>query len=172
MPLGPRWHGRCSSRGWRERFRRSRGSSWPTWPPSLQPSRSSPAPGPTSAPAKGWGDRHVARLCGGRRALGAAHALPRLCAAAPGAILMTAAGWIQLAVFSAVVLALTKPLGAYLYRVFESERRPLPRVLGPIERLLVRLCGVDVRKEQTWKQYAGALLAFSLFSVLTLYLIQ
>ena len=85
---------------------------------------------------------------------------------------MTAAGWIQLAVFSAVVLALTKPLGAYLYRVFESERRPLPRVLGPIERLLVRLCGVDVRKEQTWKQYAGALLAFSLFSVLTLYLIQ
>jgi K+-transporting ATPase ATPase A chain len=85
---------------------------------------------------------------------------------------MTAAGWIQLAVFSAVVLALTKPLGGYLHRVFEGERQPLPRVLGPVERALVRLCGVDARKEQTWLQYAGALLAFSLFSVLAVYAIQ
>jgi K+-transporting ATPase ATPase A chain len=85
---------------------------------------------------------------------------------------MTAAGWIQLAVFSAVVLALTKPLGGYLHRVFEGERQPLPRVLGPVERVLVRLCGVDARKEQTWVQYASALLAFSLFSVLIVYAIQ
>jgi K+-transporting ATPase ATPase A chain len=45
-------------------------------------------------------------------------------------------------------------------------------VLGPVERALVRLCGVDARKEQTWLQYAGALLAFSLFSVLAVYAIQ
>ncbi len=91
---------------------------------------------------------------------------------------MTAAGWMQMIAFAVVVLALTKPLGGYLHRVFEGERQPLPRLLGPIERLLYRLCGVRGRSgsgepaEQTWSQYAGALLAFSLFSVIGVYVLQ
>ena len=80
---------------------------------------------------------------------------------------MTAAGWIQIVAFFAVVLALTKPLGAYLFRVFEG-RPPFARV----ERFVFRLCGVDPAKEQTWGVYAFALLAFSLFGMLVTYAIQ
>ncbi|WP_164011030.1 potassium-transporting ATPase subunit KdpA [Pyxidicoccus trucidator] len=85
---------------------------------------------------------------------------------------MTLIGWLQLGLFSVLVLAVTKPLGAYLFRVFEGETRPLPRVLGPVERVLLRLCGAAEKREQTWGQYALALLAFSLFSVLIVYLLQ
>jgi potassium-transporting ATPase potassium-binding subunit len=84
---------------------------------------------------------------------------------------MTVIGWLQILVFFGLVLSVTKPLGGYLFRVFEG-RPPLPRVLGPLERAVYRLCGVDPKREHTWKQYAGALLAFSLFSVLLLYAIQ
>jgi len=49
---------------------------------------------------------------------------------------MTANGWLQILLFSAAILAVTKPLGAYMYRVFEGDRQPLPRFLGPIERFL------------------------------------
>ncbi len=76
-------------------------------------------------------------------------------------------GWLQLAVFAAVVAALTKPLGGYLYSVLEGPTGPMPR----LERALYRLCAVDGR-EQTWQQYAGALLAFSFVSVLVIYAIQ
>jgi len=71
-----------------------------------------------------------------------------------------------------VILALTKPLGLYLYRVFETRRRPLPALLGRIERFLCRLCGVDPQVEQSWKHYAFSLLAFSLFGMLVTYLIE
>ncbi len=50
-------------------------------------------------------------------------------------------------VYALVILALTKPVGLYLYRVFEGERRPLPRVLGRLERLVHRLSGVDPARE-------------------------
>ena len=85
---------------------------------------------------------------------------------------MTAIGWAQIALFFLVVLALTKPLGAYMYRVFEGERQPLPRVLGPIERFAYRLCRVDAAREQTWTAYAFSLLAFSLLGMLVTYVIQ
>lgn len=84
---------------------------------------------------------------------------------------MTLIGWLQILLFFALVLALTKPLGTYLFRVFEGDRQPLPRVLGPVERWLLRLCGADPKHEQTWSQYTLALLAFSLFGVLITYLI-
>ena len=74
---------------------------------------------------------------------------------------MTANGWLQIAVFFLLIAALTKPVGGYLHRVFESEQRPLPRFFGPIERLLLRLCGVDPAQEQTWAQYTIAMLLFS-----------
>jgi len=82
---------------------------------------------------------------------------------------MTANGWFQILVFSIVTLAVAKPLGLYMFRVFEGERKPLPRILGPVERLLYRLCGVDPTREQTWQGYALALLAFSALGVLVTY---
>ncbi len=85
---------------------------------------------------------------------------------------MTSIGWIQIVVYGLVILALTKPLGLYLYRVFETRRRPLPALLGRIERFLCRLCGVDPQVEQSWKQYTFSLLAFSLFGMLVTYLIE
>ena len=84
---------------------------------------------------------------------------------------MTAIGWLQIAVFFATIIAVTRPLGVYMFRVFEGERTPLPRLFGGFERVLYRLSGVDPKKEQDWKEYAFALLAFSLFSMLVTYLI-
>jgi len=85
---------------------------------------------------------------------------------------MTFIGWAQVLVYALVILALTKPLGVYMFRVFEGERQPLRRLFGPIERATYRLCGVDPRVEQTWSQYTVALLVFSAFGVLVTYAIQ
>ncbi len=74
---------------------------------------------------------------------------------------MTTIGWIQILLFSLVIFAVTKPLGSYMFRVFEGDRQPLPRFFGPIERLIYRLCGVDPKAQQDWKQYALAMLLFS-----------
>ena len=79
---------------------------------------------------------------------------------------MTALGWAQIALFFLVVLALTRPLGKYMYRVFERTP-PLPK----LERFFLRLCGSD-GAEQTWPAYAFSLLAFSLFGMLVTYAIQ
>jgi len=84
---------------------------------------------------------------------------------------MTFVGWLQILVFALVIFAVTKPLGIYLFGVFEGERRPLERVFGPLERALYAVCGVDPRREQTWLQYAAALLAFSCFGLLATYAI-
>ncbi len=85
---------------------------------------------------------------------------------------MTANGWFQIALFSVVVLGLTKPLGAYMYRVFEGDRQPLPRVLGRLERFLYRLSGVDPAREQGWKAYAASMLVFSACTMLVTYGLQ
>src|SRR5215469_2767586 len=82
---------------------------------------------------------------------------------------MTIHGWLQIALFSVLIVAITKPLGAYMFRVFEGSQQPLPRLSGPLERFLYWLSGVDPKREQTWKQYALALLWFSLFGVLITY---
>ena len=80
---------------------------------------------------------------------------------------MTAFGWAQLALFLAAVLALTKPLGGHLFRVFEGAP-PLPGV----ERFFFRLCGVDPARQQAWPAYAFSLLAFSLFGLLVTFALQ
>ena len=85
---------------------------------------------------------------------------------------MTGSGWLQIALYFTAILALTKPVGAYLHRVLESDDRPLPSVLGRIERLCLRLCGRGAADEQDWKQYAGALLAFSVLGIAVTYGIQ
>ena len=85
---------------------------------------------------------------------------------------MTAIGWLQILVFFAAIVAVTKPLGIFMFRVFEGDRQPLPRTFGRLEHLCYRLSGVDPRKEHTWKQYVFALLAFSAAGLIVTYLIQ
>jgi len=85
---------------------------------------------------------------------------------------MTANGWFQIVLFSLAILAVTKPLGAYMYAVFEGDRQPLPRFCGPLERWLYRLMGVDPTRQQDWKEYTLALLLFSTLGVLVTYGLQ
>ena len=85
---------------------------------------------------------------------------------------MTANGWFQIAVFLALILAVTKPMGVFLARVFNRERTFMDPVLRPVERLLYRLTGVDEDHEMRWTEYAFAMLLFSVVSMLLLYLIQ
>jgi K+-transporting ATPase ATPase A chain len=85
---------------------------------------------------------------------------------------MWANGILQILVFFGLVLLVTKPVGAYMYRVFEGQRTFLHPLLGPIERLLYRFGGVDEREEQTWVRYSASLIAFSLACFLFTYLIQ
>ncbi len=85
---------------------------------------------------------------------------------------MTSTGLLQIFVFFLVILALTKPLGAFMARLFEGERTWMHRVIRPLERLIYRLSGVDENTEQHWTHYAGSLLAFSLVGILITYLVQ
>jgi potassium-transporting ATPase potassium-binding subunit len=84
---------------------------------------------------------------------------------------MTLNGWIQIALYCAVVLALVKPLGSYMTRVFTGERTFLSPVLGPVERGLYRAAGLDARQEQHWLAYTGAVILFHVLGFVTLYAI-
>ena len=85
---------------------------------------------------------------------------------------MTANGWLQIMVFLALILAVTKPMGVFMTRVFNRERTFMDPVLRPIERLLYRMTGVDENHEMRWTEYAFAMLLFSVVSMLLLYLMQ
>jgi K+-transporting ATPase ATPase A chain len=85
---------------------------------------------------------------------------------------MTANGWLQIIVFLLLILAVTKPLGVYMARVFSRERTFMDPVLRPIERLLYRVTGVDENHEMRWTEYAVAMLLFSLVSMVLLYVIE
>jgi K+-transporting ATPase ATPase A chain len=84
---------------------------------------------------------------------------------------MTGNGILQITLYFLVLLALTKPLGAYMAKVFAGERTFLHPVLRPIESGLYKLCGIDESGEQRWTVYAGAMLAFSLVGILFSYLL-
>ena len=85
---------------------------------------------------------------------------------------MTANGWLQVGVFLALILAVTKPLGVFMARVFSRERTFLDPVLRPLERLIYKLTGVDEDREMHWTEYAVAMLLFSVVSMIVLYVIQ
>jgi K+-transporting ATPase ATPase A chain len=85
---------------------------------------------------------------------------------------MTVNGWLQIIVYLAVILAVTKPMGVFMARVFNRERTFLDPVLRPIERLMYRLTRVDEEHEMRWTEYAFAMLLFSGVSMLVLYLLQ
>jgi K+-transporting ATPase ATPase A chain len=78
---------------------------------------------------------------------------------------MTANGWLQILFYSVLLLVLTKPLGAYMVRVYDGSLR----WLAPVERVIYRVCGIDPQEDQHWTRYAGALLLFSAVSMLVTY---
>jgi K+-transporting ATPase ATPase A chain len=90
---------------------------------------------------------------------------------------MTVNGWLQIAIFFALIVVCAKPLGTFIANVMEGRKNWLTPVLRPIERLIYRICGVRLDaqgqpEEQHWTRYAAGLLAFSAFSAVLLYAIQ
>ena len=84
---------------------------------------------------------------------------------------MTIYGWLQAAIYFVLLVALTKPLGLYLARVFSGERTFLSPVLAPIEKLLYRICRIDPAREMTAVNYLFALFAFSAVGLTWLYVV-
>jgi len=85
---------------------------------------------------------------------------------------MTANGWFQIGLFFIVLLAVTKPLGVFMARVFSGQKTFLDPVLRPVEKLVYRLCGIDAQREMDWKEYTVSMLLFSAVSMLLLYVIE
>ncbi len=85
---------------------------------------------------------------------------------------MTPNGIFQILFYFAVLLAVTKPMGLYMARVFSGERTFLSPLLRPLERLCYAVAGIREDAEQRWTQYAGSLLSLSFFSFLLAYLFQ
>ena len=85
---------------------------------------------------------------------------------------MTANGWLQIAIFFAIITALAYPLGLYMANVFTGKRTWLDPVLRPVERTLYRLTGVQAENEMRWTEYAFAMLLFSGVSMVILYLLE
>ena len=85
---------------------------------------------------------------------------------------MTFNGWLQIGLFFLVIVALTKPVGLYLARVFSGEQTMLDPVCKPLERIMYRLTGVDEAEEMPWTTYALAMLVFSVVSMVLLYALQ
>jgi potassium-transporting ATPase potassium-binding subunit len=85
---------------------------------------------------------------------------------------MTMQGWVQIALYLAIIVLLTKPLGGYMTRVFNGERTLLSPLLHPLERLLYRISGVNARQEQGWVGYTTAMLVFSVAGFISLYALQ
>jgi K+-transporting ATPase ATPase A chain len=85
---------------------------------------------------------------------------------------MTSIGLLNVVFFFIVLLAITKPLGVFMAKLFQGERTFLHPVLRPVEKLVYRICGIREDDEQRWTQYTASLIAFSLVSFLFVYTIQ
>ena len=85
---------------------------------------------------------------------------------------MTANGWFQILAYLLILLAITKPIGVFLTRVFAGEKTFLDPLMRPVERLIYRLCGIDDKREMDWKEYTIAMLLFSGVSMMLLYAIE
>lgn len=84
---------------------------------------------------------------------------------------MTARLWLLIAVYFALLALLAVPLGRFIARVFAGENRLSTRALGPVERAVYRLAGVDPEREHGWKEYAAGVLCFSLVTQLLTYVL-
>ncbi len=85
---------------------------------------------------------------------------------------MTLNGILQIAVYLAILILLARPLGAFMARVYNGERTFLDWLLGPVERLIYRLAGVDPAQEMNWKTYAVAMQIFNLLGLVVVYALQ
>ena len=85
---------------------------------------------------------------------------------------MTANGILQCALTLLVLMVLAKPLGTWMARVYEGQKTFLHPVLGPVERLLYRFCGVDPEEGMTWRTYAVSLMCFNVLGLVAVYLLQ
>src|SRR5207247_429364 len=118
------------------------------------------------------GGSHPSALHRWRRRVLRLDGVPGACAAQAGALPMTTIGILQLVLYVVVLLALAKPLGAYMARVYEGRPIGLDRVLGWLERFIYRLCGVRSGEEMGWKAYAVAMLLFNFLGFLAVYVLQ
>jgi len=84
---------------------------------------------------------------------------------------MTYQGWALILVFTAIIVLLAKPMGMWLFALYEGRRTPLHVVLGPVERGFYKLAGVDPNAEQSWRRYAMHMLLFQLATLLFTYAI-
>ncbi len=85
---------------------------------------------------------------------------------------MNVYGWLQVVIYIAIILALAKPLGSYMARVYGGKRIILSPVFGPVERFFYRLAGVDPEADMSWKEYTLALLLFNGLGILMVYTLQ
>jgi K+-transporting ATPase ATPase A chain len=85
---------------------------------------------------------------------------------------MTINGWLQILFFLLLVLAVTKPMGVFMTRVFNREKTFMDPVLRPLERVLYRVTGVDESHEMRWTEYAASMLLYSGVSMLLLYVME
>ena len=81
---------------------------------------------------------------------------------------MTIQGWLLILIFTALVVAMAKPIGPWLFALYEGRRTPLHAVLGPVERGFYRLSGIDPNVEQGWRSYAVSVLLFSILGIVLL----
>ena len=82
---------------------------------------------------------------------------------------MTFQGWLLIAAFVGLLLVLVKPVGLWLFALYEGRRTPLHAVLGPVERGFYHLCGIDPQEEQGWRRYAVHMLIFNAAALLLTY---
>ncbi|MHB1460432.1 MAG: potassium-transporting ATPase subunit KdpA [Armatimonadota bacterium] len=80
-------------------------------------------------------------------------------------------GVLQIVVFTVLLLILTKPMGAYMAKVFHRERTLLDPVLRPVENAIYKMCGVDPQREMKWTTYTSTMLIFSMVCLFVLYAI-
>ncbi len=85
---------------------------------------------------------------------------------------MNTSAWLEIGLYLVVLVALVKPLGWYMSRVYQGQPCGLDRVIGPVERVLYRLSGVKAETEMTWPTYAAAVLVFNALGAFTVYLLQ
>ena len=82
---------------------------------------------------------------------------------------MTFQGWLLIIVFVGLLLAITKPMGRWLFALYDGQRTPLHRLLGPVEAGFYRLAGIDPNEEQGWRRYAVHMLIFNFALLLFTY---
>src|SRR4051812_24315742 len=85
---------------------------------------------------------------------------------------MTGNALLQLSLYCVLLVAIAKPLGGYMARVYEREARIAEKVIGPLERFLYRVLRIDPKEEMTWKTYALAAMFFNVAGFVVVYLLQ